>query len=73
MENLSVNLRLPVPSMIFESSESISFKVEFNLFLKILLPGTIFSILIIRNSEKKGSINHSRSCIAAEHLRYSTS
>ena len=39
--------------MIFESSESISFKVEFNLFLKILFPGNIFSILTIRNSEKK--------------------
>ena len=43
---------LPVPSMIFESSESISFKAEFNCFLKIIFPGTIFSIYIIRNSEK---------------------
>ena len=54
MENLSVNLRLPVPSMIFESSESISFKVEFNLFLKILLPGTIFFYSDYPEFRKKG-------------------
>ena len=50
---LHVNLRLPVPSMIFESSESISFKVEFNLFLKILLPGIIF-LFWLSGIQKKG-------------------